>query len=316
VRIVLITPVTVNRTSGNLTTADRWARILRGLLHRVRILPEWTGERCDLLLALHARKSHGSIARFRRAHPGLPIVTALTGTDLYGDLPDSRRALRSLERSDRLITLQALAERSIPRRFRKKVRVIHQSVVPPRSRRPTTRRSFGICVLAHLRTIKDPLRAAMAARLLKPDSRIRIVHLGGGLSSRVEARALREMRINPRYRWIGERPRWKALRTLGASSLMVIGSREEGGANVVGEAVSLGTPVLASRVDGNVGLLGRRYAGYFPYGDTAELARLMARCEDDGAFLNRLKEQTRRLQPLFTLERERRAWRSLLAELR
>ena len=36
-------------------------------------------------------------------------------------------------------------------------------------------------------------------------------------------------------------------------------------------------PVLASRIDGNVGLLGPAYEGYFAPGDAAELATLMQR---------------------------------------
>jgi hypothetical protein len=56
----------------------RWARILRRLGHRVIVVPRWTGEACDLLIALHARRSAGSVRRFRRAYPTRPIVVALT----------------------------------------------------------------------------------------------------------------------------------------------------------------------------------------------------------------------------------------------
>ena len=38
------------------------------------------------------------------------------------------------------------------------------------------------------------------------------------------------------------------------------------------EAVRSGTPVVASRIDGNIGMLGQDYAGYFEWGDAAALA--------------------------------------------
>ena len=57
---------------------------------------------------------------------------------------------------------------------------------------------------------------------------------------------------------------------------MVLSSLSEGGANVISEAVAAGVPVLASRIDGSVGLLDD-YPGYFPVRDTAALARLLER---------------------------------------
>ena len=43
------------------------------------------------------------------------------------------------------------------------------------------------------------------------------------------------------------------------------------------EAVTSGVPVLASDISGNRGMLGDDYAGYFPAGDAAALARLIDR---------------------------------------
>jgi len=41
-------------------------------------------------------------------------------------------------------------------------------------------------------------------------------------------------------------------------------------------------------VDGNVGLLGADYPGYFPVGDTQALARLLQRLEHEPRFVARL----------------------------
>jgi hypothetical protein len=226
--IALVCPAPPGSRQGNRVTALRWARILRGLGHRVRILGAWRGEDVDLLVALHARRSAASVGAFRARHPERRVVVALTGTDLYHDLGRSPPARRSLELADRLILLQEAGRRALPASQRRKARVIHQSVVAPpaarrarsqlcRSRRDPARRSFDVCVLAHLRAVKDPLRAAFAARNLSPDSRVRIVHLGRALDPGLASRARREMQRNPRYRWLGERPRTAALHRLARS---------------------------------------------------------------------------------------------------
>jgi glycosyltransferase involved in cell wall biosynthesis len=87
----------------------------------------------------------------------------------------------------------------------------------------------------------------------------------------------------------------------------------EGGAHVVIEAVTSGTPVLASRIDGNVGLLGEGYAGYFEPGDEAALVTLLERCRDDPAMLARLQRQCRACADLFDPARERATLLGLVA---
>ena len=314
-RIVLVTPALRGSTTGNRTTALRWARFLRELSHRVRVTERWDGEPCDLLLALHARKSVASVERFHRAHPERPIVTALTGTDIYRGLARSPRTLRSLLIASRLVALQPLAKLQIPKKLGAKIRVIYQSVVPRRSNVRRSGRTFDVSVIAHLRPLKDPFRAALAARKLPGESRVRVLQVGGALHPRMAVRARDEARRNPRYEWLGEIPRWKALRVLARSRLLVVSSKMEGGANVVGEAVVAGVPILASRIPGNIGLLGRSYPGYFELGDTHELTRLMHRAETEPGFLKRLRSHIRRSKPLFAPAREKRAWRSLLREL-
>jgi glycosyltransferase involved in cell wall biosynthesis len=83
---------------------------------------------------------------------------------------------------------------------------------------------------------------------------------------------------------------------------------------VISEAIVAGLPVIASRIAGNVGLLGENYPGYFSTGDTQELAGLMARAESDSKFLAELKLHCERLAPLFSPERELAAWRDIIAE--
>ena len=80
----------------------------------------------------------------------------------------------------------------------------------------------------------------------------------------------------------------------------------EGGANVVAEALASATPVIASHIPGNIGMLGRDYEGYFPVGDDAALAALLERASREARFLARLRAQCARRARLFSPARERR----------
>jgi putative glycosyltransferase (TIGR04348 family) len=312
VRIRLVTPAGSESRAGNRVTAERWAGILRRLGHRVVVETEYQGGAGDLLVALHARRSAPSIRRWKRERPEAPVVVGLAGTDLYPRL--SRVGRRSVAAADRVVALQPLAARKVPPRDRSKVRTILQSAVPapvaPRRGLVPT-----VLVLGHLRPVKDPFRAAMAARRLPVDERPFVLQAGAALGPAMARRALAEMRRNDLYLWAGDLPPSRVRRLLRRCRLLVLSSRHEGGANVIGEAVVAGLPVLASRIPGSVGLLGPDYPGYFPVGDTAALARLMRRTQREPAFYERLLRHVERLAPLFAPEREERAWDRLLREI-
>ena len=82
----------------------------------------------------------------------------------------------------------------------------------------------------------------------------------------------------PHYRWLGALPHAQTRQRIQRAHVLVHTSALEGGAHVIMEAVRSGTPVLASRVPGNIGMLGADYAGYFPHGDAAALAGLLEEC--------------------------------------
>jgi putative glycosyltransferase (TIGR04348 family) len=313
--VSLITPDGPTSRTGNKVAALRWAGILRGLGHRVRIARVHDGD-ADLMVAVHAWRSAAAIERFKQAFPGRPLVVQLSGTDIYDYITsDPVPTLRSMELADRLVALNDLAWRVVPRRLRGRLCVIHQSAQPLSAPRKPSRRGVVVSVIGHLRDVKDPLRAAEAVRLLPADSRVRVEQVGRAYSADWATRAEAEMAANPRYRWRDDVPASAVRRLLARSHAMAITSLSEGGANVVSEAVVAGVPVLASRVDGNVGLLGADYAGYFPVGDTEALARLMRRVECEPRFVARLTQAMRRRAPLFRPAREIAAWRRLLAGL-
>src|SRR5215469_13602006 len=94
--IFMACPASARSRKGNRVTAVRWARILKSLGHRLTIGQEYPGTSCDLLVALHARRSYDAVRTFRRAYPQRPLIVALTGTDLYRDIRTSKRAQMSL----------------------------------------------------------------------------------------------------------------------------------------------------------------------------------------------------------------------------
>jgi putative glycosyltransferase (TIGR04348 family) len=312
VRILVVTPAPPGSHKGNRVTAVRWAAHLRSLGHRVALAEAWDGRPCDLLVALHATKSHASVARFRAERPDAPLVVGLAGTDLYEDLPASPEARRSLELATRLTVLQPRGIEALPEGVRHKAVAIFQSAVaaPPL---PAPEGDFQVCLLAHLRAVKDPFLAAEAVRRLPARSRVRLVHLGAALDASAGDRARREMAESPRYVWLGNRPRREARRRLAGSRLLVVTSRLEGGCNAVSEAIASGVPVVSSRVDGIVGVLGPDHPGYFPVGDAGALAALLLRAEEDPAFAAALRRSVDRARPLVDPAREREAWRALLA---
>src|SRR6185503_4331870 len=165
---------------------------------------------------------------------------------------------------------------------------------------------FRLCVIGHLRAEKDPLRA-LAALAHLDDKSIQVIHLGAALDERLAAEAKAGMAREPRYRWLGSVPHARALRWLASSHAMVISSRLEGGANVVCEALRIGVPVLASRIPGNVGLLGSAYGGYFPLENERALARLISRAAADAKFYRALKIHTRQLRSMVSPSAEARA---------
>lgn len=313
--IELICPARKKSTSGNRITAERWSRILHRLGHTARIANEYNGQPCDLMIAMHARKSAQAVSRYRSLYPDGPLILALTGTDVYRDIKRSVRARQSLEQANRIVVLQKAAIEELRAQMREKCAVIYQSSAPMAKPPERPERRFLITVLGHLRPEKDPFRAAMASRRLPEHSRVSVVHLGGALSTQMAAAAERHQRSNPRYRWLGEVSHSSARRWLSRSHLMVLSSRMEGGANVLSEAIVLGTPVLASRIPGSVGILGERYPGLFDTGDTVALAQLMERAECDPAFYARLQTWCKRLAALFTPQREQAAWARLLDDL-
>lgn len=313
-KIAIAVPPSAVPRSGNRHTAARWRRFLRSLGHRVRVATEWDGGADDVLLALHAYKSFPSVAQFVEQRPGAPLVVALTGTDLYRDIHQHAEGMQSLAMATRLIVLQEAGLDELSPALRRKATVVYQSSDVKLRQKPVRSR-FRVTVIGHLRDEKDPFRAVRALQNVNHSGRIEVLQIGGALDPAMRAEAAAWSKREPRYLWLGSLPHGAAMRWLASSHVLVVSSVMEGGANVICEAARIGVPVLASRIPGNIGMLGRDYPGYFPLFDDKALARLVERCRTSAAFYMRLKRALLRRRERFAPRAERAALKAALQGL-
>ena len=313
--LIIVTPALAAANNGNWQTARRWARLLAGH-YRVRLSDAWTDGDEDLMIALHARRSASSVAAWRRAPHALAhnLVLVLTGTDLYRDIDDDAAAQQSLVWADRLVVLNELGLQRLPAAVRDKGRVCLQST-PARRPLAKTGRHLRALMVGHLRDEKSPQTYFEAARRLAQRHDILLDHIGSGLDEGLAVQARQLMQMQPRYRWLGGLAHAVTRSRIQAAHVLVHASRMEGGAHVVTEAITSGTPVLASRIDGNLGLLGADYGGTFDWGDAQGLATLLERCRDDATMLPALQQQCAARAGLFDPDRERQTLLDLLAGL-
>lgn len=313
-RVVIISPAVAEANNGNWRTAHRWHRFL-SRRHATRIAAEWSdgAEPADLMIALHARRSAASLARFVETAPDAPTILVLTGTDVYRDIAIDADARRSIDLATRLVLLEPEGIERLPAASRAKTEVILQSspTLAPRSPDP---RWFDLVMVAHLRDEKDPGTAWRAfEQVSRTDLSIRFLHVGRALEPHFEVEAAALRARNPRFRWLGALSHALTRQQIRRARALVISSVMEGGAHVIGEAITSGVPVIASAIPGNVGLLGRSYAGTFPVGDSHTLAMLIERVRRSPDFLALLERQCAERAALFRPEHERERLITLVA---
>lgn len=317
-RVVLVTPALAAANNGNWHTARRWAAFL-GTKYDVSVQREWDGSPADAMVALHARRSAGSIERFAAGQaPVANLAVVLTGTDLYRDIRTDAAAQRSLAAAGILVVLNARGAQALPEALRPRARTIFQSA-PTLAPAAPRARTFDLLLVGHARAEKDPMTAVRALARL-PEARLRLRHVGARQAADGSGAALGEALAeaaarDARIELLGALPHARARGVIRRGRVLLLPSTMEGGANVLIEAVTCGVPVLASRIDGSVGMLGEDYPGYFAVGDDAALAALIARCAGEQAFLQRLRAACAARAPLFAPDRERSAVRALVDNL-
>ncbi|MEO6322803.1 MAG: selenoneine biosynthesis selenosugar synthase SenB [Polaromonas sp.] len=316
--IVLVSPALAESNNGNWHTAHRWAKFLSAYCDTL-LLKQWpapSGEPMrhgtpQAMVALHARRSASSIRAWSEAYPDKPLMVVLTGTDLYRDIHSDADAQQSLALASELVVLQDCGLAALPKAWRGKARVIYQSAPALKPAHKSSHR-FGVLMVGHLRDEKDPL-TFMRAAARDFSAGIHFDQIGQALTPRFAEAARATAQRTARYRWLGGLPRAATRQRIKRAHLLINCSLMEGGAQVILEAVQSGTPVLASRISGNIGMLGPDYAGYFAPGDDAQLAALVRRCAAEPDFLALLQGQCSERSRLFETQTEKRLVLNLLA---
>ncbi|MDZ4255589.1 MAG: selenoneine biosynthesis selenosugar synthase SenB [Sulfuritalea sp.] len=300
--VAIISPALASANNGNWHTARRWAHCLAPLA-QVRIEQEWRGASANFLIALHARRSAASIAAFAERHPERPLIVVLTGTDLYRDIAVDKSAQRSLALASHLVVLQAEGVQALPPEYAAKALTIYQSARPLLPGR-RSRRHFDLALVGHLRPEKDPLTALRALRRLPAELPLRLFHIGSDLDPALAAEVHALGAADPRYRALGALSQAATRQRIKRCHLLLLPSLMEGGANVLIEAVTSGVPVLGSDIAGNRGMLGADYPGWFPVGDAARLAELIATAMRDSNYYAGLSRRCAERVSLFSPQHE------------
>lgn len=296
--ISIVSPALAKANNGNWHTAKRWAQCLARNA-RVRIELDWSGADDSMMIALHARRSAASIARYAEVYPQRALVLVLTGTDLYRDIRIDPQARRSLALATRLVVLQAEGIGELDGSLAAKASVIYQSaqtLIPGRR----GKRYFDLVLVGHQRPEKDPLTALRALRLVPDDLPVRLFHVGAALDTELAAEVARLGAGDGRYHWLGALSQPQTRQRIKRGHLLLLPSRMEGGANVLIEAVTSGVPVLGSDISGNRGMLGADYPGWFPVGDAARLADLVVRAARDPRYYSALSARCAERATLFS----------------
>ena len=319
----IVTPALADANNGNWQTARRWARML-SKAYQVSLVPSWPHpgvEAPDVLLALHARRSVASIEAWAQHYPQRPLLVALTGTDLYRDIAHDSNAQHALALAHQLIVLQEAAPKQLPQAHQHKCSVVFQSST---SRKPLTktRHHLNVVVVGHLREEKSPHTVFEVAHHLQAHEGIHIQHIGDALDPALGQAAQHTAQHCPHYQWVGGLSHSQARQAIQRAHVLLHPSQMEGGAHVVMEAITSGTPVLASQVAGNVGMLGPEYQGYFPWNNSTAATALLRQCRrsldmdlhNPHNLLAQLTAQCSQRAPIFAPAQEALALQTLVAQ--
>ncbi len=309
----MASPYPLEMLKGNVVTARRIASLLveAGLEARVSYL--WDGEEADVLIALHAVKGAEGVFRFKEAFPRGKVVSLLTGTDLYEMLPGgSRIGHQVLGLVDRIVVMTESAIEVLPAEVREKVVVIRKSLEPFELGEVRTEEKMVISVLGHLRPVKRPFATIEAVSKHPEWEEVRVWQIGEALGGDSERLAREWEKRDSRYRWWGGLPRNEGVRLCAAGWLTVNSSLAEGASNAILEAMTLGVPVLASKIPGNIGLLGEGYSGYF---EEADLEVVLGEIVTGNVDLKEWVAEAKERLGLFSREAETNSWLELLSHL-
>ena len=318
IRIQIGSGYPLDTRKGNSVTAKRLATLFCQLGHQANPIHTKHPGESDALIALHAFNTFDASTHYRKFNPKGVLLVLLTGTDVHEQLEGRNHEVEQLSLIvDQFVVAHPEIIPFLPKLWQAKASVIYPSVLFPPTPEvvdpPIPKVDYFSCV-GHLRPVKNPhLMFRALHHLSRPD--IKTVSIGEALDQQEGVTATTHENIDPRYQWLRCLNHEMSIQWIKHSKAMINTSFSEGGANVIIESCLLGTPVLATRIPGNVGLLGSDYAGLFPPNDDLALAKLMNRCLSDSIFVAELTEQVRNRAKLFTNEQEAHNWLELIQKV-
>ncbi|MFC5050629.1 glycosyltransferase [Rubritalea spongiae] len=296
---------------GNTITAKRIVQLLNDAGHLAEAIHTDMPPQADAMIALHATKTLITSQRFKVCSPQGKLIIYLTGTDLYKDLPDNKpEFFEALELADYLVVSQKASLASVPSKYRPKARFVPASVLLPPEHPCPPPPENSVLLAAHLRPVKNPFLINKALTLL-PQLQLHAFTLGAALDPQMAEQANHWQTIDRRFQWLNTLPYPETLSWMRQVDFTINTSHSEGGSNAVAESIALGTPVLASRIEGNLGLLEDNYLGYFEPDSPQSLADLLALALSDPDLQAQLHTQTQNLQHKFLPEKEIQGWITL-----
>ncbi|MFT6242232.1 MAG: glycosyltransferase involved in cell wall biosynthesis [Akkermansiaceae bacterium] len=312
-KVCVASPYPLTELKGNTVTTERIVELLCAGGIEARGSHLFDGEAADVLIALHAVKGAKAVFDYRAKFPEGRVVVLITGTDLYESLPaGSEVGHRALRESDRIVVVQEAAIARLPEEVRGKAVVIPASLDAIEIEAEPVSPPFAISVVGHPRPVKRPFLTIEAVAKHPAWAEVEVWQIGEALDEGSFREGQEWVKRDSRYRWFGGMVREEALRRCAQSSLTINSSILEGGANAVLEAMTMGVPVLASRIEGNVGMLGEDYPGYFEEGELGDVLEAIVEGRVD---MQAWVELARARLPLFSRETESSSWLELLADL-
>ena len=312
-KVCVASPYPLTELKGNTVTTERIVELLCAGGIEARGSHLFDGEAAEILIALHAVKGAPAIFDYRKKFPEGRVILLITGTDLYESLPaGSEVGHRALREADRIVVVQEAAIARLPEEVRGRAVVIPASLDAIEIEAEPVSPPFAISVVGHPRPVKRPFLTIEAVAKHPAWAEVEVWQIGEALDEGSFREGQEWVKRDSRYRWFGGMVREEALRRCAQSSLTINSSILEGGANAVLEAMTMGVPVLASRIEGNVGMLGEDYPGYFEEGELGDVLEAIVEGRVD---MQAWVELARARLPLFSRETESSSWLELLADL-
>lgn len=275
-KVAIIGPFCLPIIRGNSLSIYRLVSGLmeRGVEVKAFCLPEYAGKRDvykeiasfkpDIIHGFHAYKT-GRIVQVLKKRTGLPLVMSLRGTDFNIDLFDKRRrpvVVKTLEMADKIIVFAPFTRdiilNEVPRLKKNNIHIIPHAVSLEKKAYHVLdalnlkKSHFIFFVPAGIRGVKNvDLALKPIKRLKKQYPEIRLVYAGSVIDKRSGQSFIKKIKGLDWVTYLGAVPHERMYALYRASHVVVNSSLSEGMPNSILEAMSLGKPVLASKIPGN-----------------------------------------------------------------